>query len=81
VILRMLARIAVIRVIRYHDIIVTEFNVSLDNNNPGLNALDGFPNPIIIAINVDREQVNLSLNPVPGNNLVDIFRLDVFTSK
>ena len=55
-----------------------EEDVVLDDHHPGREAFEGFPNPILVAVDIDGEQVEAFGDAVLGEERVDVARVNEF---
>jgi hypothetical protein len=69
--------VAVGGVIGDDDVALTELDVRLDDHDPGLDLGERLPDPEIITINIDAEQVDFSGQSGLGDHWVDVFGRDV----
>ena len=53
--------------------IFSEQAIVLDNNNSGTHALNCFEYPIIIAVNINRQNSDITGNARAGDYAVDVF--------
>src|SRR4051812_10351242 len=69
---RMLAGIKIVRVIRYNDIVVTEFNMCFDDHNLRRYSGQCIPYPIVITVYIYRQQAYFILKSLRRYKFVDI---------
>ena len=58
--------------VRHHPILAAELGMRLGDDEPRPDAFERLPDPVVVSVDVDREQIDVTREPCLGQDVVDV---------